>query len=123
MQLGDVGRQGFRVAGDVENVVEAPGQLASVRVHAGAGRVDEDAAEFVAFQVDAMQATERAHFVQRFGQFFSGQTHQSDIIHSVFAEIAQRCVDRGLADFSGQHFAHASSERQGEVAVAAIQLQ
>ena len=67
MQLGDVRRQRFRVAGDVEDVVEASGQLAGVRVHAGARRVDEDAAELVAFEVDAMQATERTHFVQGFG--------------------------------------------------------
>lgn len=65
VQLGDVVRQGLRVAGNVQDVVEASGQLAGVRVHAGTGRVDEDAAEFVAFQVDAVQAAERAHFVDR----------------------------------------------------------
>ena len=54
VQLGDVRRQRFRVAGDVENIVEAPGQLASVRVHAGTGRVDEHATELVALEVDAV---------------------------------------------------------------------
>ena len=44
-ELGDVLRQGLRIAGDVENALEATGQFAGVRVHAGAWRVDEDAAE------------------------------------------------------------------------------
>ncbi|MCY1423485.1 hypothetical protein D9M71_391960 [compost metagenome] len=70
-----------------------------------------------------MQAAERTHFVQGFGQLFGGQAHQGDVIHRVFAEIAQRRVDRGLADFGGEHFAYAGGEGQGEVAVAAIQFQ
>ena len=51
-ELGDVGGQGLRVAGDVQDALEAPGQFAGVWVHAGARRVDEDAAEVVTFQID-----------------------------------------------------------------------
>ena len=73
MQLRDIRCECLRVAGDVQDVVEATGQFAGVRVHAGAGRVDEDAAEFVALQIDALQATERAHFIQRLGEFFGSE--------------------------------------------------
>ena len=54
VQLGDVGGQGFRVAGDIQDALEAPGQLAGVRIHAGARRVDEYGAEVVAGQVDTL---------------------------------------------------------------------
>src|SRR5450830_2054742 len=107
--------QGFRVAGDVEDVVEASGQFAGVRVHAGARRVDEDAAELVAFQVDAVQAAERTHLIERFGEFFGGEAHQGDVTHRVFIEVAQGGIHRGLADFGGEHVAHAGGQRQGEV--------
>ena len=89
VQLRDIRRQRLRVAGDVQDVVEAPGQLAGVRVHASAGRVDEDATELVAFQVDAVQAAERAHFVQGLGEFFGREAHQVDVIHAIFIQVAQ----------------------------------
>src|SRR3546814_14767255 len=62
VQLCDVGGEGFGIAGDVQAIVEAPGQLAGVRVHAGSRRVAEDAAESLAFEYDAMKATDRAAF-------------------------------------------------------------
>ena len=123
VQLGDVGRQGFRVAGDIKDVVETPGQFTGVRVHAGARWIDEYATELVTFQIDTVQATERTHFVERFGQLFGGQAHQCDVIHSVFAEVAQRRIYRRLADFGGQDFTYAGCQRQGEIAVAAIQFE
>ena len=123
VQLGDVGGQGLRVAGDVEDALEAPGQLAGVRVHAGAWRVDEDAAEVVALQVDARQAAERAHLVEGLGQFLGGQTHQLDVVHAVVGQVGQGGIHRGLADLGGQYLAHAGGQRQGEVAVAAVQLE
>src|SRR5690606_5540050 len=38
VEAGDVAGQGLRVAGNVQHVVEAPGQLAGGRLHAGAWR-------------------------------------------------------------------------------------
>ena len=38
-------------------------------------------------------------------------------------QVVQRSINRSLADFSRQHFTHTGSQRQGEVAVAAVQLQ
>src|SRR5471030_384564 len=63
VQLRDIRRQRLRVAGDVQDIVEAPGQLASVRVHPGPRWVDEHTAELIAFQVYAVQAAERANLV------------------------------------------------------------
>ena len=122
-ELGDVLRRGLRIAGDVEDALEATGQFAGVRVHAGAWRVDEDAAEVVALQVDPGQAAERAHLVQCLRQLLGGEPHQLDVVDAVVFDVGQRGVDRGLADLGGQHAAHAGGQRQGEVAVAAVQLQ
>nr|GFD27602.1 hypothetical protein [Tanacetum cinerariifolium] len=112
MQLGDVGRQGFRVAGDVQDAFETTGQLAGVRVHPCARRVDEHAAEVEALQVHARQTPERAHIVQRFGQLFGRQPNQRHVIHRVVCQVAQGGVDRGLADLGRQHLAHACRQRQ-----------
>src|SRR5690606_34431880 len=117
-EAGDVAGQGLRVAGNVQNVVEAPGQLAGVRVHAGAWRVNEHRAEVVGLQVDAGQATERAHFVERLGQFFGAQAHQFDVVDGVVSQVGQRGVDRRLADLGGQNLPDPGGQRQGEVAVA-----
>ncbi|MCY1236102.1 hypothetical protein D9M72_487430 [compost metagenome] len=92
VELLDVRRQGFRIAGDIEDAVETAGQFAGVRVHAGTRRVDEDAAELVALEVDAGQAAERADLVQRLGQLLGGEAHQGYVIHSVVGQVGQRGV-------------------------------
>ena len=51
-QFAHVGPQGLRVAGDVEDVLEAFGEFQRCRVEAAAGRVDEEGAEAVAGEVD-----------------------------------------------------------------------
>ena len=123
VQLGDVLRQGFRVARNVQDALEASGQLAGVRIHAGSWRIDEDTAEGVALQVDVGQAAERANLVQRLGQLFGRQAHQADVVHRVVGQVGQRRIDRGLADLGGQHLAYPGGQGQGEVAVAAVQFE
>ncbi len=123
LQLGNVRRQRLRVARDVQDPLETPGQLAGIRVHPRPRRVDEHRTELVALKVDAFQPAERPHLIQRLGQLFCRQAHQPHVIYSVLVEVAQRGIDRGLADFRGQHLAHAGGQRQGEVAVAAVKLQ
>src|SRR5690554_8180287 len=83
----------------------------------------EDGAELVAAQVDTLQSTELAHAGQRLGYLFTCKAHQSDILYLIVSDVLQRRAYRALGQLCGQYPAKAGRQRQGEVAVAAVQLQ
>src|SRR5690606_6332943 len=123
LKLGDVGRQGLRVAGDVQDAVVTLDQFQGARIQASPGRVDEDGAELIAAQVDTLQSTELAYAGQRLGYLFTCQAHQSDILYLIVSDVLQRRAYRALGQLCGQYPAKAGRPGQGEVAVTAAQLQ
>src|SRR5690554_8149710 len=83
----------------------------------------EDGAELVAAQVDTLQSAELAHASQRLGYLFTCKAHQGDILQLIVSDVLQRRAYRALGQLCGQYPAKAGGQGQGEVAVAAVQLQ
>lgn len=97
--LGDgfqVGFQGRRVAGDVNNIVKALGYRRGVRVHTSAWRVYEDCAEVVIVQVYVAESIEGTHFVQRLHKLFARHAANRDVLHLVQFNVKQRGIHRGF---------------------------
>ena len=98
LQFGDVRRQGFGVAGDVQDPWVALHQLQRGRIQSSAGRIDEDGAEPVTTEVDALQAAELAHPGQGLGNFLAGKPHQGDVIDLIVGDILHSRVARSNVD-------------------------
>ena len=70
-----------------------------------------------------LQAAEFAAAVKRFGEFFCRQSGDADVVRAVCLDIPLCRLYRGFGNFGGQNPAEAAGERQGEVAVAAIEFE
>ena len=117
--------QRVRIARNIDNRFKLRHQFQGFAVHACTRRVDEDGGKIVIRQADALrgQALEIARAGIGFGKFFGGQTGNGDIVRAVGLNIPLRGGHRGFGNFRGQHAAETARQRQGEVAVAAIEFQ
>ena len=90
----EVRAQGFRIAGNIDNVVEPGNQLQRFIIDAGAGRIDKNRGESVIFQRDTLllQAAEFAALRIGFGKFFRREAGDFDVVlfGSLRCSIARR---------------------------------
>ena len=117
--------QGFRIAGNVDDVVEILQQAQGGIVYAGARRIDKHGGKRIIRQPDALllQAAETAHALVGLGELFGGKPRQADVGRAIGLNIPLRRLHRSFRQFRGQHAAEITRQRQGEIAVAAIKLQ
>ncbi len=118
-----VGLQGFGVAGDVEDVVVLLHQLDGGIVETGAGRVDEDGVALVSAEIDPLEAVELPLATHRHGELLGRHAQDDQVVDAVGRDIELGGVDARLGDLGGQHLAEVLRQRDGEVAIAAVELQ
>ena len=78
----EVRAQGFRIAGNIDNVDKPGNQLQRFIIDAGAGGIDKNSRKTIIFQRDALllQTTEFAALRVGFGKFFGGETGDFDVL-------------------------------------------
>ena len=98
----EVRAQGFRIAGNIDNVVEPGNQLQRFIIDAGAGRIDKNRGESVIFQRDTLllQAAEFAALRIGFGKFFGGEAGDFDVVPPVGFDIPLCGVNGSFGHFS-----------------------
>ena len=81
----EVRAQGFRIAGNIDNVVKLRNQLQRFIIDAGSGRIDKNRGKIILFQRDALllQAAEFAALRVGFGKFFGGEAGDFDVVPPV----------------------------------------
>ena len=81
----EVRAQGFRIAGNIDNVVELGNQLQCFIINAGAGGIDKNSRKTIIFQRDTLllQAAEFAALRVGFGEFFCREAGDFDIVPPV----------------------------------------
>ena len=93
--------QGFRIAGNIDNVVEPGNQLQRFIIDAGAGRIDKNRGKTILFQRDALllQAAEFAALRISFGKFFGGEAGDFDVVPLVRFDVPLRGVNGSFGHF------------------------
>ena len=125
VQHGEIGSEGFRVAGDIKDARKAGEQGEGGVINACARRVNEDGVEVVGGKCNAvlLQAAEGAFTVHRLAQFCCRKAGDGNIGTVIQKEVFAQGADAALAHFGGKHAAVTLRERQGEVAVAAVEFE
>lgn len=97
----EVRAQGFRIAGNIDNVVEPGNQLQRFIIDAGAGRIDKNRGESVIFQRDTLllQAAEFAALRIGFGKFFRREAGDFDVVSLVRFDVPLRGVNGSFGHF------------------------
>lgn len=120
---GHVGLQGLGVAGDVEDVVVILHQLDGGVVQTGPGRVDEDGVALVGAEIDPLEAVELPLAAHRHGELLRRHAQDDQVVDTVGGDVELGGVHARLGDLGGQHLAKVLRQSDGEVAVAAVELQ
>ena len=125
VQHGEIGGEGFRVAGDVEDARKAGEQGEGGVINACARRVNEDGVEVVGGKRNAvlLQAAETSLTAHRLAQFCRRKAGDGNIGAVIQKEVFAQGADAALAHFGSKHAAVTLRERQGEVAVAAVEFE
>src|ERR1035437_6278008 len=113
----------MRVARDVHDVLETTRQVQRRVVKTATRRIDEEGRETVIVEGYALQANKFAGSSDGLADLIAGQSRQGDVVDAVGLEVVLRGLDRRLADLGGEHAPEQRRQRDGEVAVAAIQLE
>ena len=97
----EVRAQGFRIAGNIDNVVKLGNQLQRFIIDAGAGRIDKNRGESVIFQRDTLllQAAEFAALRIGFGKFFRREAGDFDVVSLVRFDVPLRGVNGSFGHF------------------------
>lgn len=125
VQHGEIGGEGFRVAGDIKDARKAGEQREGGVINACARRVNEDGVEVVGGKRNTvlLQAAEGALAAHRFAQFCRRKAGDGNIGAVIQKEVFAQGADAAFAHFGGKHAAVTLRERQGEVAVAAVEFE
>ena len=125
VQHGEIGSEGFRVAGDVEDARKAGEQGEGGVINARARRVNKDGVEVVGGKRNAvlLQAAEGAIAAHRLAQFCRRKAGDGNVGAVIQKEVFAQGTDAALAHFGGKYAAVTLRKRQGEVAVAAVEFE
>ena len=97
----EVRAQGFRIAGNIDNVVKLGNQLQRFIINASAGGIDKNNRKIILFQRDALllQAAEFATLRIGFGKFFSGEAGDFDVVPLVRLDVPLCGVNGSFGHF------------------------
>lgn len=98
----EVRAQCFRIAGNIDNVVELRNQLQRFIIDAGAGRIDKNRGKIIIFQRNALllQAAEFTALRVGFGKLFGGETGDFDVVPLVRLDVPLSCINGSFGHFS-----------------------